>query len=158
MTGDRYVALGLATARSTWFTNVARWATVGSIPLEFVKCIQAEELRARLASGRPFSAVLVDAATGDVDRDLIDLAATHGASLIVVDDAGTGRDWMALGARAVLDPGFDRTQLLDVLRQVSAMIGGATSFAVDDPTPDDVTRGRFIAVTGRGGARASTGA
>jgi MinD-like ATPase involved in chromosome partitioning or flagellar assembly len=157
MAGDRYVALGLATARSTWFTNVARWATVGSIPLEFVKCMHVEELRARLASGRPFSAVLIDAATGDVDRDLLDLATAHGASVVVVDDARTGRDWATLGARAVLEPGFDRQQLLDVLRQVSTMIGGATALVIDDPlAPGEASRGRFIAVTGRGGAGVST--
>ena len=48
MAGERYVVLGLATARSAWFTDVARWATVGSVPVEFVKCIDADELRARL--------------------------------------------------------------------------------------------------------------
>jgi hypothetical protein len=158
MSGERYVALGLATARSAWFTNVARWATVGSIPLEFVKCINAEELRARLASGRPFSAVLVDAATGDVDRDLLDLASTQGASVIVIDDGRSARDWISLGARARLDPEFDRRELLEALGQVSHMIGGATALTVDDRTPhhDAGHRGRFISVTGRGGAGAST--
>jgi MinD-like ATPase involved in chromosome partitioning or flagellar assembly len=158
MAGERYVAQGLATARSTRFTNVARWATVGSIPLEFVKCINVEELRARLASGRPFSAVLVDAATGDVDRDLLDLASTQGASAIVIDDRRGGRDWTALGARARLDPDFDRRGLLDALAQVSHMIGGATALTVDDQAgpPEPGARGHFISVTGRGGTGAST--
>ncbi|MBV9951959.1 MAG: hypothetical protein JO291_08410 [Acidimicrobiia bacterium] len=158
MAGERYVALGLATARSTWFTNVARWATVGSIPLEFVKCINVEELRARLASGRPFSAVLVDATTGDVDRDLLDLASTQGASVIVIDDGRGGRDWLALGARARLDPDFDRRELLDALAQVSHMIGGATALTLDDRAgqPEPEGRGHFISVTGRGGTGAST--
>ena len=44
MAAERYVLLGLGTARSPWFTEVARWATVGSLPADFVKCISAEEL------------------------------------------------------------------------------------------------------------------
>ena len=51
MTGERYVGLGLATARSAWFTRVARWATVGSVPLDFVKCIDADEVRAATRLG-----------------------------------------------------------------------------------------------------------
>jgi MinD-like ATPase involved in chromosome partitioning or flagellar assembly len=158
MAGDRYVALGLATARSDWFASVARWATVGSIPLEFVKCIGADELRARLGSGRPFSAVLVDAATGEVDRDLLDLAGAHGVSVVVVDDGRSDRDWRALGARAVLHPGFDRQELLDELGQVSQMIGGATSLTAGSPDRGAAPQGlgRLIAVTGRGGTGTST--
>ncbi|MDP9419863.1 MAG: hypothetical protein M3P53_06925, partial [Actinomycetota bacterium] len=45
-----------------------------SLLAEFVKCVSAEELRARLASGRPFSAALVDATLPAFDRDLVDLA------------------------------------------------------------------------------------
>lgn len=158
MTGERYVGLGLATARSAWFTRVARWATVGSVPLDFVKCIDADEVRARLTSGRPFSVVLIDAATGDLDRDLLDLAAGRGVGVIVIDDDRADRDWVSLGARAVLAPSFDRQALIDVLGEVSQMIGGAASLTVDDPTaaPDPRGQGRFIAVTGRGGTGAST--
>ena len=61
MAGARYVLLGLAQARSGWFRDVAQWATTGAIAAEFIKCVSAEEVRARLAGGRPFSALLVDA-------------------------------------------------------------------------------------------------
>jgi MinD-like ATPase involved in chromosome partitioning or flagellar assembly len=102
--------------------------------------------------------VLVDAATGDVDRDLLDLASTQGAAVVVIDDGRGGRDWLSLGARARLEPDFDRRELLDTLAGVSRMIGGATSLAVDDRTglPEPGGRGHFISVTGRGGTGAST--
>jgi len=38
MAAERYVLLGLASARSTWFAAVAHWANSGSVPAEFVKC------------------------------------------------------------------------------------------------------------------------
>ena len=37
MTTERYVVIGLAHVRSDWFTEVARWSTSGSLPIEFVK-------------------------------------------------------------------------------------------------------------------------
>src|SRR5207245_6400068 len=60
MAGDRYVILGLAHPRAAWFPSVAQWAHASSIPVELVKCLSAEELRARLGSGRAFSAAIVD--------------------------------------------------------------------------------------------------
>ena len=48
---ERYVVLGLAHARAPWFGEVARWATSAALPVEFVKCVSLEELRARLALG-----------------------------------------------------------------------------------------------------------
>lgn len=158
MAGERYVALGLASVRSAWFTEVARWATVGSIPAEFVKCISAEELRARLASGRTFSVVLIDAATGAVDRELLDLALASHVTVVVVDDGRSGRDWAAIGVRAVLPPTFSRDQLLDMLAHTASMVGGATALPSDEQIDTPVTgwRGRLIAVTGAGGTGASS--
>ncbi len=40
---DRFVVLGLGRPRSTWFGDVTRWANSASLPLEFVKCVSAEE-------------------------------------------------------------------------------------------------------------------
>ena len=59
--GERFVVLGLAPARAAWFRSVGVWATSGALPAEFLKCVSAEEVRARLASGRPFSALVADA-------------------------------------------------------------------------------------------------
>ena len=61
MSGERYVLLGLAPARAPWFAALAQWATAATIAAEFIKCVSGDEVRARLASGRPHSALLVDA-------------------------------------------------------------------------------------------------
>ncbi|MDQ1375241.1 MAG: hypothetical protein QOJ09_2579, partial [Actinomycetota bacterium] len=68
MGAERYVVLGLGLPRSPWFSAVAHWATAGSIPIEFVKCVSVEDLGARLRSGRRFSALLVDAGMPGLDR------------------------------------------------------------------------------------------
>ena len=91
MNGDRYVVVGLAHVRSSWFTEVARWATAGSLPVEFVKCLSPEELRVRLASGRPFSAALVDGRLPAVDRDLLATLTDLGIPSLVVQSASDDR-------------------------------------------------------------------
>src|SRR4051794_26114988 len=115
VSGERFVALGLARARSGWFSELARWSTSAAIPLEFVKCVTVEEVRARLASGRAFSALLVDGNLPAVDRDLVDDARSCGCAVVVVDDGRVERDWTLLGASAVLPTPFTRDELLDVL-------------------------------------------
>ena len=47
MTGDRWVVLGLAPARTPWFSTVAQWANAGTLPVEYVKCLSTDELRVR---------------------------------------------------------------------------------------------------------------
>lgn len=171
MTAERYVLLGLGTSRSPWFTEVARWATVGSIPADFVKCIAPEEVQVRLTSGRPFSALLIDAATGAVDRDLLDTAARHQVAVLVIDRSapgpagehgggatGNAPSWTDLGAAAVLAPTLRREQLLDALSEHARMIGSATDLPLDPidapETPTDL--GTLVAVTGSGGTGVST--
>lgn len=162
MAAERYVLLGLGTARSPWFTEVARWATVGSIPADFVKCISSEELRVRLDSGRAFSALLVDAGTDAVDRDLLDTAARHQVAVFVVDRPG-GRAWVELGAAGVLPPDLRREQLLDALAEKARMIGTATELPADPVGPEGsgataarASEGPLVAVTGAGGVGSST--
>lgn len=158
MVSERYVVLGLGTSRSPWFTEVARWATVGSIPADFVKCIAPEEMVARLTSGRAFSALVIDASTGAVDRDLIDTAGRAGVPVLVVDS--TPGSWTELGAAAVLPPDLDRSHLLDALREHAEPIGAAGDLPVDEPAVADLggraPSGTLIAVTGAGGAGSST--
>jgi hypothetical protein len=161
MAGERYVALGLAPARATWFRDVARWSTGASIPVEFVKCVSVEELRTRLRSGRAFSVLLLDAGQAGVDRDLLHAAATAGCAVVVIDDGRVERDWAGLGAAAVIPSDFTPAELLDVLGQHSSMIGRGDAASLTDP---GVTaratgwRGGLIAVTGPGGCGASTAA
>jgi len=157
MPGGRYVVLGLASARSPWFRSVASWSNSASIPVEFVKCMSAGELRAHLASSRPFSALLVDGASPALDRDLVDRARDAGCAVIVVDDVRVTRDWIALGADAVVNPVFERKDLVDVLARY------ASEVARGDSAPGDTAevpwagwRARVAMVCGPGGTGAST--
>ena len=152
MAGERYVTLGLARVRAPWFTEVARWATSGSLAMDFVKTVSADEVRARLESGRPFSALLVDGGIPGIDRDLLEAARERGCAAIVVAGEG-GRDWGAVGASATLPPDFDRTALEAVLAEHASPIGSADDLpgqpAVDEIAPG--FRAKTIAVTGPGG-------
>lgn len=157
---ERFVVLGLAHPRAAWFAEVGRWATAAALPVEFVKCVSVEELRARLASGRPFSAALVDTALPGIDRDLLDRARSAGCPVLAVDDGRgghRGRDWRALGADAVLSAGFERAELLDALNaHAEAITRGEIASAVPAPAPAATWQGRLVAVTGTGGAGTST--
>ena len=149
---ERYVTLGLARVRSRWFTDVARWATSGSLAMDFVKTVSAEEVRTRLSSGRPFSALLVDGGLPGIDRDLLELAREHGCAPIVVVDGPT-RDWRAIGAADTLPAGFGRTELEAVLAEHATPIGRADDLPGQVEVPDDQQgfRARVVAVTGSGG-------
>lgn len=160
MPAERFVLLGLARARSEWFRQVGQWSTSAALPADFVKCVSAEEVRARLASGRPFSAALLDGALPAVDRDLLAAVRDAGCVPLVVDE-GTGRqDWLALGAAVLLPPVLQREELLDALATHCAMVGGGEIA----PHPDGVLplstawEGSVVAVCGAGGAGSSTAA
>jgi hypothetical protein len=156
-TRERFVVAGLAHARAPWFAEAARWATSAALPLEFLKCVSPEELRARLASGRPLSAVLLDAALGGVDRDLTDLARAAGCAVLLVDDGRAPRDWSALGASAVLPSSLDRGDLLDALATHAAPIGRSEAATPGFTTPARAAwQGPLVAVTGTAGAGRST--
>jgi hypothetical protein len=155
VSSERYVVLGLAHVRAGWFSEVGRWSTSGIVPVEFVKCVSVDEVRSRLASGRPVSALLLDAQRTGVDRDLLDAARTAGAAAIVIGDGR--RNWVALGAAAQLPATFGRSELLDALRASATVIGtpggGPEPVA---PVVDGGWRGRLVAVTGPGGTGTST--
>jgi MinD-like ATPase involved in chromosome partitioning or flagellar assembly len=155
---ERYVLVGLARARSTWFSEVARWANAASIPAEFVKCISGEELRARVTSGRPFSAALLDGGLPAVDRDLIEAVREAGCVPIVVEDRPSGRDWAALGAAQVIAAPFERQHLLDVLSTHATVISTAEASpaARHDAPATDEAPARVVTVCGGGGAGTST--
>lgn len=154
MIDERFVLLGLARPRATWFGEVSRWATSASIPADFVKCVSAEELRARLRSGRRWSAVLVDGTLPAVDRDLLAAVRDAGCAAIVVDDRD-GHRWAALGAAAVLPDPFDRTALLDALAGVAVAVR-STSALPDELDVSAPTGGLVVTVVGPGGTGAST--
>lgn len=159
---SRYLVLGLAHPRAPWFSEVARWATAGSAPLDFVKCVSTEEVHARLASGRRVSALLADADRVANDRDLVDHARRVGCAVLVVDDGRVPRDWAALGVSETLPASFGRDDLVSALRNHAAPLGRVDSLDVlgaptGTPTTESAPwRGRLVAVTGPGGTGAST--
>ena len=155
---ERYRILGLASARAAWFSEVARWATSAVIPAEFVKCVSPEEVRARLASGQQFSALLADASLPSLDRDLVGTASDAGCAVVVVDDGRVARDWAQLGVVASLDGGFEASALLSVLVDHARHLAGADTLPTDEATPTPVAgwRGRLVAVLGVAGSGAST--
>ena len=154
---DRFVVLGVAPVRREWFGLVSRWANEATLPIEFIKCISANEVTSRLESGRPFSAVLIDASANGVDRDLLDLATSMGTSAIIIDHGLVDRDWEELGAKAVLSEHFDRGDLSAALEEFAAPIreGETTSVATDEPV-EQQDLGKVVAVTGSGGVGTST--
>jgi hypothetical protein len=157
---ERYVVLGLAGVRAAWFAEVARWATSATIPVDFVKVVSREEARARLLSGRPFSALVVDAGLGALDRDLVDLATGQGCAVVAADDGRAARPWQDLGVHAVLPVGFGPDDLLDALRTVARPVGRGDELTAATPAPPEAPpgqrRGRLVAVTGAGGVGRST--
>lgn len=166
--GGRYVLIGLARTRRAWFTELARWATSGAIPAEFVKAVSVEETEARLLSGRRFSALLVDAAVPGWGRDTVSLATAQGCAVIVVDDGAACRSWEDVDVDAVLTVGFDRSRLLDTLRSVAepvtraddiSQLPSSTGSARVGGRPRQgkvAVRGRLVAVTGAPGTGRST--
>lgn len=157
MADERYVVLGLAPARTTWFDELARWSTSGTIGIDYAKAVSVAELKSRLASGRPFSAALVDGGVLGLDRDLVALATEHGCQVIVV--SSTDRDWSSIGVAAVLEPTFGPTDLAGVLESVAQPIGRVVDvprIEDDDASPAADFRAPTIAVTGTGGCGQST--
>lgn len=150
---ERYVALGLARVRTSWFGDVSRWATSGQLAMDFVKTVSVGEVRARLESGRPFSALLVDGGMPGVDRDLLELAREQGcAPIVVVDDPV--RNWAVMGAVHTLPTDFGLSELEVALAEHAAPIGRIDDLPgrVELPTTLDLGfRAQVVAVTGPGG-------
>jgi hypothetical protein len=136
---------------------VARWASSAALPLEVTIAVSGEEVRARLASGRPFSVLLADATHPGLDADLVAAARTHGCATFVVDDGRALRDWTALGASATLPALFDRATLAAALEEhVTALDDLAGVVAAPSGPIGETAGGTLVAVLGAGGAGAST--
>lgn len=154
---DRYVVLGVGQSRSNWFGTVAQWANSGTIPAEFVKCVSLEEVRARLGSGRPYSALLLDGSLAGLDRDLVEAARSNGCAVLAVDDQRGAQDWTALGVTGVLPEFFDPTFLMGLLSAQAVMIsrGEVVAPEVTELSPL-VSESTVVAVCGPGGTGSST--
>lgn len=156
MAVDRHVVLGLARARSPWFAEVGRWATSGVLAIDFVKTVSVDQVRARLASGRPFSALLVDGGLPGLDRDLFEAAIERKVAVIVVADDEI-RDWGAIGAIAVVPSRFSVTDLTAVLAAHATPVDRLDRIPGTVPAAPLPTgfRAQVVAVTGAGGTGAS---
>ncbi len=152
---ERFVVLGLGRPRSTWFGDVTRWANSASLPLEFVKCVSAEEAIVRLRSGRVWSAFLVDPTITGVDRDLFELARATDTAVLTISRANVDSiRWLDLGATAVLGEPLDRQTLADVLETATSAVRDHSRSHAD---PDQSGwQGALVAVLGTPGAGAST--
>lgn len=159
MAAERFVVLGLARPRSTWFVEVGRWAASAAIPVEFLRCVSVEELRSRLGSGRAYSCTLLDGALPAVDRDLLHTVREAGAVPLVVDDHRRRRDWIALGAVAVLPGALTREVLLDALATHAPLVGDASPPPLDeggDALDVALLASTVAVVCGPGGTGATT--
>lgn len=152
---DRLAILTVAGARSAWSSAVARWAASAVLPVEVIRCVSPGEVRARLDTDRPWSALLADASLAGVDRDLVAAATAAGCPTIVVDEVG-GRDLQALGATAVLGAPFSRDELLGVLELHGRRLAAGRAEVVPDGPDPVASPGTLIAVTGPGGTGTST--
>jgi len=156
---ERFVVAGVAHVRSSWFAQVAAWASGGVSAIEFVKCVSVAELRARIRAGVALSAALVDASVSGVDRDLLTVATEAGIAVIVVADPRASRDWRALGAAAILPPAFTTDDLLTTLGATATPVGHravrSAADVVAEPPLANWFRGNVIALCGRGGAGTS---
>jgi len=111
---------------------------------EVVECHSIEQVRARLAGSRPFTALVVEAGCLALDRDLIDTARQAGCAVIVVENASAECriEWERLGATAVVP---------------RALIEGALGDVLDAPPPPHPrSTGLLAAVCGARGAGTST--
>lgn len=159
---ERFILLGLAHPRAAWFRTMGQLATAGIIAADFEKCISAEELRARLGTGRRYSAALLDGGLPATDRDLIAAVRDAGAVAVVVDDGRATRDWHDVGASVVLPADFERDQLMEALGEHARAVGSAAAApeVSDDPDTSDeattTTLAPVVAVVGPGGTGASS--
>jgi hypothetical protein len=156
---DRFVLLGLAPARAVWFDAVAQWTTSASIAAEFVKCVSGAEARARLVSGRRYSALLVDAAAPSFDRDLVDLCHSCATPVLLVrNPRGPSVDPVDIGVAAELPLDFGPDALLDVLSAHCRPVREGTSMppVLDDGDGPAFWQAPLFAVCSPGGTGAST--
>lgn len=165
MSAEHYLVLGLARPRSGWIGDLGRWSSSAALPVEFARCVSADEVRARLRAGRAWSAVLLDEGCSGVDRDLLDEARRAGCAPIVVIGGPTTTRWVDLGAATVLAEPLERDTILATLREHAVPVGRGPgrAFGTDDGTTrsDDpaagavAAPGRLVTVVGAGGTGTS---
>ena len=156
MSDEHFVVLGVARPRTTWLTDIGRWATSSMLPIEFIRCVSIDEVRSRLQSDRRFSAVLLGEDCTGVDRDVIETARDAGCIPIVITDSTPRRDWLALGAVDTLTKPVTPHHLLAALRDHAIGVDHRSQMPTHETSVDASPPGRLIAVLGPGGSGTST--
>lgn len=146
---------GLASPRSEWFFDLARWATAAAIPVDFVKCMAAAEFRSRLERGEQYSALLVGDDVKGVTRDLVDTIRSCGGVVIVVGDMHS-YPWIDFEVSTSLSERFTREELLSTLSDYATPLVNTTILARQESGLPADWQGDFVAVTGSNNAGAST--
>ncbi|MFM8861651.1 MAG: hypothetical protein ACKOIA_04225 [Acidimicrobiia bacterium] len=153
MTAEHYIVLGVARARAEWLAAIGRWATASALPIEFIRCVSVDEVRARLSTDRRHSAVLLDERCVGVDRDLLGTAREARCAPIVVCGSTPLRDWLELGAAGIVTEPLDLGSLAATLRDHATPID--RDHRVVATLPTDGTFGRLVTITGAGGTGTS---
>ena len=156
MRDEHFVVLGVARPRTTWLTDIGRWANSSMLPIEFIRCVSIDEVRSRLHSDRRFSAVLLGEGCTGVDRDVIETARDAGCVPIVITDSTPRRDWLALGAADTLSQPVTPHHLLAALRDHAIGVDHRSRIRPLETSVDSSPTGRLIAVLGPGGSGTST--
>lgn len=153
---ERHTLVGLPHPRAEWAADLLHQATSGAAPVEFLTCLTADEVRAVLGSGRRVSAVLLDGASTQVDRDVITAVTAAGATPIGVEATASPTDWDGLGCAAVLPTEFTTAQLADALARHCGPLDRPHVPVRTELTDTALAgHGRIVAVSGPGGTGAS---
>jgi hypothetical protein len=152
---ERWSVIGAASARASWFAQLARWSTSGVLPVDLTTCLSSEQVRQRIGS-HPYSAALLDGGLSGIDRDLLADCARAGVAVIVVRDGRVDRDWRALGAAAVLDGDFEPDELTELLARNAREVQPTVALADLIDLPSTASPAPLVAVTGAPGSGRST--
>lgn len=164
MSAPRYVLLGLEAAGATWPATLRDLVTSRDADDEYLPCDGPADLLSRLATGRRFSAVLVDQRATGLDREMVRRSLAADCPVIVVGGPADAPRLAGLGATVHVPDPDDGGSIGDDALAVALADHAHPIGPVDDlrfgPRIEDRSRsgwtGRLVAVTGPGGSGAST--
>ena len=153
---EHFVILGVARPRSPWLTDVGQWSTSSTLPIEFIRCVSVDEVRARLMSDRRHSAVLLGEDCTGVDRDILETARDAKCAPIIIANGTPRRDWQSLGAATVISLPLTPEELLASLREHAMGIERRSFRRSTTSFHEEPQSGHLITVLGAGGSGTST--
>ena len=153
---EHFVVLGAARPRTPWLTDVGQWSTSSTLPIEFIRCVSVDEVRARLMSDRRHSAVLLGEDCTGVDRDILETARDAKCAPIIIADGKPRREWQSLGAASVITRPFTPDELLVALREHALGIERRPFRRSPAVVREERPNGHLITVLGAGGTGTST--